>query len=66
MIIALVSISLSEKCLYSEFFWSVFSLIQTEYGDIVRIRENKDQKNSEYGHFSRSVFKGDKPTLSEK
>ena len=22
----------------------------------VRIRENKDQKNSEYGHFSRSVF----------
>ena len=24
---------LREKCPYSEFFWSVFSHIQTEYGD---------------------------------
>ena len=39
------------------FFWSVFSRIQTEYEEIrsispysVRIRENTDQKNSEYGH----------------
>ena len=54
--------ALREKCLYSEFFWSVFSRIQTENGEIrgispysVRIWENTDQKNSEYGHFSRSV-----------
>ena len=44
------------------FFWSTFSRIQTEYGEILRIspysvrmRENADQKNSEYGHFSCSV-----------
>ena len=53
---------LCEKCPYSEFFWSVFSLIRTEYGEIrsifpysVRMRENTDQKNSKYGHFSRIV-----------
>ena len=41
-------------------FWSVFFHIWTEYGEIrsissysVRIRENADQNNSEYGHFSR-------------
>ena len=28
------NISLREKCPYSEFFWSVFSLIRTEYGEI--------------------------------
>ena len=45
---------LREKCPYSEFFWSVFSLIRIEYGEIlrfsgpysVRMRENTDQKNS--------------------
>ena len=49
------------KCPYSEFFWSVFSRIVTEYGEILTIppysvwmRENMDQKNSEDGHFSRS------------
>ena len=53
--------SLREKCPYSEFFWSVFSRIRTEYGNILRIssysvrmQENRDQKYSEYGHFSRS------------
>ena len=37
-------------------FWSVFSHIRTEYGDLLRkspysvwIQENVDQKNSEYG-----------------
>ena len=35
------------------FFWSVFFRIRTEYRDSVRIQENTDQKNSEYGHFSR-------------
>ena len=51
------------KCPYSEFFWSVFSRIRTEYAEILRIspysarmRENTDQKNFEYGHFSRSTF----------
>ena len=44
------------------FFWSVFSCVQTEYGDLlrnspcsVRTYENTDQKNSLFGHFSHSV-----------
>ena len=52
--------SLLEKCPFSEFYWSVFSRIRTECGKIlhispysVQLRENKDQKNSEYGHFLR-------------
>ena len=57
--------ALCEKCRYSELFWSVFSRIQIEYGEILRIsaysvqmRENRDQNNSKYRHFSRSdVFK---------
>ena len=43
-------------------FWSVFSRIWTGYGEIrsispysVRMRENTDQNNSEYGHSLRSV-----------
>ena len=51
-----------EKCTYSEFFWSVFFRIWTEYGKLFRIslysvqmRKNIDQENSEYGHFSRSL-----------
>ena len=57
------SYSLRKKCPYSEFFWSVFFWIGTEYGKVrsissysVRMRENTDQKNSEYKHFSRSGF----------
>ena len=51
--------SLRKKCSYSKLFWSAFSRIWTEYGEIlgnnsVRMRENTDQNNSEYGHFSRS------------
>ena len=45
------------------FFWSVFSHIRTEYGDIcsispysVQMRESTEKKNSEYGHFLRSVI----------
>ena len=30
--------SLREKCSYSELFWSVFSRIRTEYGEILRIQ----------------------------
>ena len=50
-----------KKCPHSELFCSVFSRIRTEYGEIrsispysVRMRENTDQNNSEYGHFLRS------------
>ena len=60
--ISLFQITLREKCPYSGFLWSVFSCLRTEYGEMrsispysVRIRENTDQKNSEYGHFSRNV-----------
>ena len=55
-------LKMCKKCPYSELFWSVISRIRTEYGGILRIfpylvqmRENKDQNNSEYGHFSRSA-----------
>ena len=58
-----LSISLNHcvKCLYSELFWSVFSRIRTEYGEMLRIspysvrmRKKTDQNNSEYRYFSRS------------
>ena len=48
-------------CPFLKLFWSVFSHIRTEYGEIwstssysVRMLENTDQNNSKYGHFSRS------------
>ena len=53
--------ALRKKCPYLEFFWSVFSRIRTEYGEVlrvspysVRMQRNTDQNNSENGHFSRS------------
>ena len=49
---------LHEKCPHSEFFWSVFSRIRSVYGELkskVLIRENMDQKNSEYGQFLYSL-----------
>ena len=48
------TITLRKKCPYSEFFWSVFSHIQTEYGESEcgKIRTGKTQ---EYGHFLGSV-----------
>ena len=39
------NILLRDKCPYSGFFWSAFQM-----------RENTDQKNSEYGQFSGSVL----------
>ena len=58
------SFTLREKCPYSEFFWSAFSRIWTEYGEIrsitsysVQMRENTDPENSEYEHFSWSFSK---------
>ena len=51
-----------EECPYLELFWSVFSRIWTENGEIgsissysLRMRENTDQNNSKYGQFLRSV-----------
>ena len=45
-----------QNCPYSELFWSVFSRIWTESGEIwcispysVKMRENTEQNNSEYG-----------------
>ena len=59
LIIFNIKEALRDKCPYSEFFWSLFSRIRTDYGEILRIfpysvrmRENKAQKNSEYGHLS--------------
>ena len=56
--------TLSKKCPHSELFWSVFSRIRTEDGEILRISlysvrmpENTVQNNSEYGHFLCSVNK---------
>ena len=55
------SYTLREKWPYSELFWCAFFRIRTEYGEITRIsphsirmRENADQNNSEYGHFLHS------------
>ena len=55
-------ITLREECSYWEFFWSAFPRIPTEYGEkqsispySVRMRENANQKNFDYGQFSRSV-----------
>ena len=55
-------LTLRKMCPYSELFWSEFSLILTEYGEIrsispysFQMRENTDQNNFEYGHFLRSV-----------
>ena len=56
-------VSLRKNFLYSEFFWSVFSRIRIEYRYLqnkspywVRMRENADQKNSEYGLLLRSLY----------
>ena len=55
----LYSVTLRKNCPCSEFFWSAFSHIWTEPGDLqsysVRMWENADRKNSKYRHFLRSV-----------
>ena len=57
-----ICFTLRKKCPYPELFWFVFSRILTEYGELwiispysVRIRENTNQNNSEYGYFLCSV-----------
>ena len=58
-------LTLCNKYSNSEFFWSVLSRIRSKYGNLqskspcsVRMRENADQKKSEYKHFSCSVNLG--------
>ena len=46
--------TLCRKCPYSKLFWSVPSHIRIISPYSVRMRENTDQDNSEYGHLSRS------------
>ena len=55
--------TLRKKWPYSELFWSLFSHVWTEYGEILRISpysdrmlENTDQNKSDYGHFLRSII----------
>ena len=48
------ALTLCKKCSYSELFWSAFSR-RDSAGNAVLMRENADQNNSEYRHFSRSV-----------
>ena len=62
-----VNNELRKKCLYLEIFWSAFPPRippDPEYGErerereteySVRMQENIDQNNFEYGHFSRIV-----------
>ena len=57
---------LNSHCMKSDkirsYFWSAFSRIRTEYGEILRIspylvqmRENVEQKKSEFVHFSKKT-----------
>ena len=55
-------VSLRKKCPYSNFFWSIFSRIRTECGDLrrkspysVRMQENMDQKTPNTDTF-RAVY----------
>ena len=42
---------------YAHFLWVKSALIRSFYGYYsVQMQENDDQKDSEYGHFSRSVY----------
>ena len=56
-------LTLSEKCSYSELFWSIFSRIRTEYRETLRtcpysvqMWENTDQNYSKYGSFFHAVL----------
>ena len=44
-----VLVSLHEKCRNTEFFWSVFSCIRTEYEDLVRIYSVFTPNTGKYG-----------------
>ena len=60
-ILSIISSHIHYKVSVSVLFWSAFSRIRTEYGEMqcispysVQMRENADQNNSDYGHFSGS------------
>ena len=62
------NVRLREKRPYSEFFWYVFSLkeyeeTQSVFPYLVRMQENKDQRNSEYKHFSLLTNRSSPPEL---
>ena len=57
--------TLRKNCPYLELFWSKFSRIRFEYGEMrsispysVQMLENTDMNNSEYDHFLRSARVG--------
>ena len=59
-----LGVTLRKESYYSELFWSVFSRIRTEYGEIwsifpysFRMPINTDQNNSEYGHAGSIMWK---------
>ena len=73
MIVIMVCYSLRKRCPYLEFFWSVFSRIGTEYGDLlckspysVQRRENTGQKNYKYEQIFLGDFSVDKNPVSGK
>ena len=69
MLSTLPNISLREKWTYSEFFWSVFSSIWSQYSISpysVQIQEHMCQKHFEYLHFSRSFYDEAKIYLDRK
>ena len=57
------TLTLRKECPYSEFYLACIFRIRTEYRYLlskslhsVQMRENADEKNSEYGHFLCSVI----------
>ena len=60
-----LSFALRKKCPYSKLFWSAFSLMRSEYGEVYSfwMRESADQKirntatfTQSHGHFSHSII----------
>ena len=51
-------LSLRKKCPNTEFFWSAFSRIETEYGNLRNMGKYRPEKlwKKKFGHFSRSVY----------
>ena len=56
--------SLREKCPYSEFFWSVFSRVRTEYGEIWSKKYGKNTTDSQEVEGEKRNTKNQTPTKS--
>ena len=61
MILLFLAVHCVKSVQILSFFWSVFSCIRTEYGDLplnlriqYKYRKIRTRKNSIFGHFSRS------------